>query len=335
MQSGNRVEWFTAAFPGGALEELIDGVSVVRRGRQWTVHAHAIWHYRGRMKNRFDVVIDEINTIPFFTPLWAGVPRFVLIWQLARQVWWYESRFPLNAIGYILEPLYLRVYRRTPAFTFSASTAADLRGLGFRGEINVVPPGIEPIIVDNHRKATEPTFIYVGRLAASKRVHEIIRAFAIFRAENGAGQLELIGDGSQEYVHRLDSEAKNLGIDSNVHRTGWLKGDAKYQRMAEAHALLMASAREGWGLVVTECNACGTPAVVYDVPGLRDSVRDMETGIVVNPSPQDLATGMLQLIRDPGLYARLQRGATTWAATFTYEAGESLIRQKLEQAVAS
>ena len=49
--------------------------------------------------------------------------------------------------------------------------------------------------------------------------------------------------------------------------------------MAEAHVLLMTSVREGWGLVVTEANACGTPAVVYNVPGLRDSVRNEETGL--------------------------------------------------------
>src|SRR5438552_13117190 len=95
--NGNQVEWFTASFPGAVAEEIVDGVRVVRAGRQWTVHFRAIQHYRGRLRGHFDAVIDQINTVPFFTPLWADVPTFAMIWQLAREVWWYESRFPLNA----------------------------------------------------------------------------------------------------------------------------------------------------------------------------------------------------------------------------------------------
>src|SRR5207245_4914322 len=124
---GDSVEWFTAGFPGASSEADLDGVHVVRAGRQWTVHARAMARYRGRLEGRFDVVIDEVNTIPFFTPLWAGIPTALLIYQLAREVWWYESPLPVNAAGFALEPLYLRAYRSTPAFTISSSTEACLR----------------------------------------------------------------------------------------------------------------------------------------------------------------------------------------------------------------
>jgi glycosyltransferase involved in cell wall biosynthesis len=306
----------------------------VREGRQWSVHLHAFRRYRSRLRGQFDAVIDETNTIPFFTPLWAGIPVFLMIWQLAREVWWYESRFPVNALGYALEPLYLRLYRQTPVLTFSASTLADLRGLGFRGDITVIPVGVEPVEIPDKPKSGVPSFIYVGRLAPSKRVHEILEAFALFRQEHGSGRLVLVGNGPKQYVLRLERMSARLGVADSVEFCGWLQGAAKHERMTEAHALVMASAREGWGLVVTECNLCGTPAVVYDVQGLRDSVRHLETGLVVDPSPDALARGMEQVVADSDLYARLRDEAQRWSRTFTYDAGTRVVLETLGQELA-
>lgn len=333
VASGSSVEWFTSAFPGGANEEVIDGIRIVRRGRQWSVHLFAYQRYRRRLRSEFDVVIDEINTVPFFTPLWAGIPTFVMIWQLAREVWWYESRFPLNVIGYVMEPLYLRIYRNVPVFTFSASTVSDLLALGFRAKITKVSPGIEPTSVTGASKTSEPSFIYAGRLAPSKRVHEIVEAFAIFRGVLGAGRLVLAGNGAGSYVRRLERLADTLRVSDHVEFCGWLQGSAKFQRMAEAHALLMASAREGWGLVVTECNSCGTPAIVYDVPGLRDSVRHLQTGLVVRPTPPSLAEGMLRVIQDPELYDRLRKAGQSWSRTLTYDAGTTVVLETMTEVV--
>jgi glycosyltransferase involved in cell wall biosynthesis len=257
-----------------------------------------------------------------------------MIWQLAKEVWWYESRFPLNAVGYALEPIYLRVYRRTPVFTYSASTAADLRALGFSGKVTIVPVGIDPVNEIPLPKSLEPSFVYVGRLAPSKRVDDIIRAFALFRQADSRGRLLLIGDGPKVYVNLLTALVKQLGIADSVEFCGWLDGAAKHRRMSEATALLMASAREGWGLVVTECNACGTPAVVYDVPGLRDSVRHMQTGLVVSTTPRSMADGMLQLVRDQDFYERLRAEGQRWSRTFTYEQGTRIVLETIEGSVA-
>ena len=130
---GHQVEWFSATFPGAANEEILDGIRILRSGRQWTVHWRAFRRYHRRLRGNFDAVIDEVNTVPFFTPLWAEIPRFMFIHQLAREVWWYESRFPVSGIGYLAEPLYLRLYRRSPVLTVSPSTREDLRSLGFVG----------------------------------------------------------------------------------------------------------------------------------------------------------------------------------------------------------
>src|SRR6202022_5190849 len=79
VSGGDSVEWFSAAVPGAPTEEARDGIRFVRAGRQWTVHWHAFRRYHGKLRARFDVVIDQVNTIPFFTPVWADVPAFMQI----------------------------------------------------------------------------------------------------------------------------------------------------------------------------------------------------------------------------------------------------------------
>ena len=326
VRAGDSVEWFAAGFPGAAPAADLDGIRIVRAGRQWSVHLQAVRRYRGRLAGRFDRVIDEVNTMPFFTPLWADIPASVLIFQLAREVWWYESRFPINAIGYALEPWYLRLYRDTNAYTISASTRDDLRSLGWRAPITVIPIGIEEVAVEPVGRSAVPTFLYVGRLAPSKRVHDIVKAFYDFQASGPPGRLSLIGDGPLAYVRRLRRLVSRLAIEHAVEFCGRLPVAEKHRRMAQAMALLMTSVREGWGLVVTEAGACGTPALVYDVPGLRDSVRHQESGLIVSPSPSHLASAMRRIVADPPLQQRLAAGARAWSQTFSLDHSAQVLR---------
>jgi len=322
---GHEVEWFSASFPGAPPVEEMEGIRIVRVGRQWTVHWHAFKRYRMHMRRHFDVVIDEVNTMPFFTPFWAGIPTLTLIFQLAREVWWYESPFPIAAIGYAIEPIYLRGYRHTPAITISKSTEEDLRRLGFDSQITIVPIGIEHISFVQPPKAPTPTFLYVGRLAPSKRIADMIQALAQFRAATGSGRLWLVGSGSDRYRRSLSECATRLGVQNDVVFLGHVTEEEKHRLMAEAHILLMTSVREGWGLVVTEANACGTPAVVYDVPGLRDSVRNEETGLVVAARPRDMSTALTRLTTDAALYELLAAEGKRWSQTFSFEKAAEMV----------
>jgi glycosyltransferase involved in cell wall biosynthesis len=284
------------------------------------------------MAARFDVVIDQINTIPFFTPLWSDIPVVMLMHQLAREVWWYESVFPVSATGYLVEPLYLRLYSKVPVLTVSRSTEADLRKIGFKSSITVVPEGVEPIPSPNATKQVAPHFLYVGRLAPSKRIDHILKAMALFRKATGTGVLWLVGSGSDRYQRSLVKLARRLGIEDCVEFWGRVADAEKYRLMGEAHALLMTSVREGWGLVVTEANACGTPALVYDVPGLRDSVRDGVTGLIVPPRPEKLADAMVRITTDTHLYAGLRSEAQIWSRTFSFDDAARMVGEVLESA---
>lgn len=305
---------------------------IVRAGRQWSVHWRAFRRYVGKLARNFDVVVDEVNTIPFFAPLWAGVPVLMFIHQLARGVWWYESLFPISLMGFLAEPWYLRIYRRTSAVTVSRSTRLDLKQLGLRGPISVIPEGLEPLTPVVSHRSDEPTFLYAGRLSPSKRVDHIIRAFALFIAKRQAGQLRLLGDGPDGYVKRLHQLTEKLGIRDRVVFLGRVSAADKHQQMADAHMLLVASAREGWGLVVTEASAYGTPSIAYDVAGLRDSVRNDVTGVLVHASPQSMAIAMLDLWDDPKRYATLSATAQSWSRDFSFERTAEAFRAALTNA---
>lgn len=333
MRRGDSVEWFSASFPGAPSEETLDGIRIVRGGRQWSVHWAAFQRYRRNLAVNFDIVVDEVNTIPFFTPLWSDVPSVMFIHQLAREVWWYESKFPVNVIGYAAEPRYLGVYCDSPVMTVSASTRDDLRRLGFKGSITIIPEGIELMPDMPMSRPAEPNFLYVGRLAPSKRIEHIVRALALFRKATGHGTLCLAGSGPDQYQRALARLARRVNVDQSVTFCGRVTPLEKHRLMNEASALLMTSVREGWGLVVSEANSCGTPAIVYDVAGLRDSVRNEVTGLVVPPDQLNLCKAMMRLVSDENLYTRLATEARRWANGLSFDESARVVESALERAL--
>jgi glycosyltransferase involved in cell wall biosynthesis len=205
-----------------------------------------------------------------------------LIHQLAREFWFYETPFPINVLGYLfLEKYWLRKYRDLPTITVSKSTAEDLSNLRFR-KVTIVPEGLsfEPLQQFPEKEA-KPTVLFVGRLKKAKRPDEALRAFKIIKGEIPDAKLWMVGDGYMfdklgSMVHEMfpsDSDIKLFGKQGNAQ---------KLELMSRAHVLLVPGIREGWGLVVTEASAMGTPAVAYDVPGLRDSVVHGSTGTLVH-----------------------------------------------------
>lgn len=323
VAQGHSVTLFAASFPSAAPEETVDGVHIVRRGRQFSVHFHA-WRYYTRLAHdSVDLVVDEINTIPFFTPLYAREKRVVYFHQLARQVWLYESRFPLSVLGYWLEPLYLRPYRDTPAVVVSESTRRDLLALGFR-RVTVVHDGVDAVplagVPPESAKAARPTVAYVGRLVPSKRVADILEAVHRVHAKLPDVQLWLMGEGPRRYTRLLQERVARGGLGDNVRFWGRVSHEQKLDLLKQAHVLAMASVREGWGLVVIEANAMGTPAVVYNVPGLCDSVCHDETGLVCAANTPDALAGQLErILTDARLRDRLARAALERSRTFTWD----------------
>ena len=144
VRMGHELTLITSKPKGLPEKEEIEGYTVWRSGGRYTVYLKARKIYQEYFKGKVDIVIDEINTIPFFTVKYVKEPVVALIHQLAREYWLLEMYPPLSLLGYFLEPRYLRLYRDTPTITVSQSTKKDLEELGFR-KIYVVSPGISVI----------------------------------------------------------------------------------------------------------------------------------------------------------------------------------------------
>lgn len=281
VERGHEATLVTAAFDGCEREKYIDGVQIVRDGGQVTVYPQAKKQYR-RFQGDVDVVVDEINGLPFMTPMYVNEPVVALIHHVVGKVWFYEMPFPLDRLGYDLEKWCLKLYQNVPTVTVSTSTRRDLADLGF-DDVTVVPEGLdfEPL-EDVPDKYGRPTFLFIGRMKRAKRPHHVLRAFEYIQTQYPEAELHMVGDG-----YMLDELRVNTSGGITFH--GYVPEEKKRELMKRSHVLLVPSVREGWGLVVTEANAMGTPAVGYDVKGLRDSIRNGENGLLCAQDPMRLA----------------------------------------------
>jgi glycosyltransferase involved in cell wall biosynthesis len=319
---GHEVTMLVGGFPGAAHEEARDGYRIVRLGNRVTVYWRAWRHYRRHLRGKTDLVIDEVNTVPFFARFYAGCETVLFVHQLARGVWFRELPFPLGLIGYLAEPLYLRLLRRSRAVVVSESTKGDLLRLGFAPDrVDVIRQGISmaPVVDwDGAQKFDRPTLFCLGSMRPMKRTLHALEAFEILKESVPDLRLILAGDASSRYGRRVEARARASRYADDIDVRGRVDDGGREELMRKCHLLLVPSVREGWGLVVTEANSQGTPAVVYDIPGLRDSVKHGKTGIVcARNSPAGLADASLALLRDRARYETLRKNAWDWSKELT------------------
>jgi glycosyltransferase involved in cell wall biosynthesis len=116
---------------------------------------------------------------------------------------------------------------------------------------------------------------------------------------------------------------------------GRVSEEAKLELYRRAWAVVFPSPKEGWGITNLEAAACGTPALASDSPGLRESVRDGETGVLVpHGDVGALAGAMAGLARDRALRERLGRGARVFAESLSWERAARETEAHLETAAA-
>jgi glycosyltransferase involved in cell wall biosynthesis len=315
--AGHHVTLFTSTFPSCEHEEVIDGIRIVRRGGKIAVYQQAKRQYNKYFsKEHYDIIVDEINTVPFFAPQFVknGEKVIALIHQLAREYWFYETHFPINYLGYhFFEKRWLKKYRDTTTLTVSESTKEDLQQLGLK-KIHVIPEGLNfKPIEKTPEKSQFPTIVFSGRLKRAKRPDHLIKAFAAIKQRNPKAELWIIGDG----IFRADLE--KIGV-NGVKFLGAVDNAQRRELIKKAWVLVNPSVREGFGLNIIEANALGTPCVAYDVPGLRDSVKNQETGLLAKAgSVEDLTTKINDVLEDESLREELSKAALIYSRSFSWE----------------
>jgi glycosyltransferase involved in cell wall biosynthesis len=313
---GHMVTWFTSRADGEPAQEVRSGYTMLRAGSEVTCRLHAAaWLVRNR--DACDVIVDEVNTLPFLSPWIAG--RRVVLWihQLAREVWNAEAPAAIGWLGRLMERPMLSIYTRTPLVTGAPSSAESFGKLR-SGPIRIVEyplPRPEAMSVPARNLIG-----YVGRIAPSKRIDHIIRALERVRQGVPDARLSIVGAGDRAETARLRKIVAQLGLDSAVTFHGRVPMDERDALMRSFDVLALASLREGWGLVVSEAARFGVPSVVYPVAGLVDSVQDGRTGIVVPAEqPQALADGLTRVLSNRALRNELGLQAMRFLEPFTEE----------------
>ena len=363
-KDGYKVIFIVAGFPGGRRKEMIDGYQVIRVGNRWSVYFQAYQYYKKYLQGWADLVIEEINTFPFLSqfyvhpvksPINRGAKQFnrarqkriLIVYQLCREIWFYQISFPLSLIGYLLEPLYLWLLRKNKVITISQSTKNDLARYGFKKRnIKIMTPGIEIAPIDNlycHsafnaesidsrfrgndserirkiKKFKNFTLLSLGAIRKMKRPDHQLQAYEIAKQKIPGLKLKIAGTGQGKYYHKIMKLIKKSPYRKDIEYLGKVKSDDKIELMQKCHLILVTSVKEGWGLIVTEANSQGTPAVVYDVDGLRDSVKDNKTGLIAKKNtPKYLARRIVELAEDKKKYARLQKAAWKWSQSINFD----------------
>ncbi len=320
---GHRVTLVTSGFPGAAPRAEIDGIEVRRSGGRYGFALRARGAVRRALREGgYDVVVEDINKLPLYTPTLTRLPVCVIVPHLFGTTAFREASWPVATIVWLAELPLPAVYRRAAFHAISESTREDLVRRGVAPErIRVIYPGVDTVGLwpdPAVGRAPEPTFLYVGRLKRYKGVETAVRAIAWARERGCPLRLDIAGEGDDR--DRLAAVVGRLQLHDAVRLRGFVAEAEKRDLLRRAWAVVLPSAKEGWGISNVEAAACGTPAVAADRPGLRESVRDGETGLLVPYGDvAALAEALMRLARAPDLVGRLGAAARRFAEGLSWE----------------
>lgn len=321
-RQGHRCTLISSRFPGAARSEEADGYRVVRGGHEYDFNLVVPFLFRRlAARDAPDIVLDDINKIPFYSPLFTSAPVLGVIPHLMGPAVFHEVNPLLAAAVYALEQPVRWVYRRCHFEVISESTREDLMARGYPGErISVILCGVDHSLYEAtaRPKAKAPTLVSVGRIKRYKAVDHLIRALPAIRRRVPDCSLEVVGVG--DALPGLRALAASLGLEGAVRFAGFVPVPEKVRLLQQAHVAVNCSGREGWALTNVEANACGTVCVAADSPGLRDSVLDGRTGLLYPFGDLEaLAERVVRVLTAPALRAEMEAAALAWARTLTWE----------------
>jgi glycosyltransferase involved in cell wall biosynthesis len=335
-------QWDRGADPGvKGVEVRVVGPRMAlyaRGGRRRTVPPMVfgigvLWHLL-RHGHRYDAV--HTCSFPYFSVLAAAAVRprwgyrLVVDWfEVWTRNYWREYLGPIAGdIGWLVQRLCAHVPHR--AFSFSRRYAARLKEQGTRGEVTVLAGIYDGPLEARPEPSVGALVLFAGRHIAEKRVTAIVPAIARARARLPGVRAAIVGDGPERpEVLRL---VRECGVEDVVIVPGFVASETVDELMGRALCMLLPSRREGYGLVVIEAAARGTPSIVVPDPdnAAVELIEDEVNGIIApSVSPEDLAAAIVR-VNDAG--APLRRSTAAW---FTANAARLSLERSLEVVIGS
>ena len=293
VQLGHKVTLLTSGWSGCAARVDLDGIDIHRTGARYTfLFAAAAYYLRHLSRESFDVVVEDLNKVPLFTPCWTRSRIVLLVHHLFGLTAFEEAGIPIASATWLLERPIPWIFSNTPTIAVSESTKKDLVKRGLHPEqIKVIPNGID---LDwytphpNHARSVDPTVLYLGRLKKYKRIDLLLHAVDKLAQQGVEVTLKIAGTGDD--LRRLESLCIKLDITNQVDFMGYVSEKKKLELLQTCWLHALTSSKEGWGISCLESSACGTPTVASDSPGLRESVVSGETGLLVPHGDQQKLT---------------------------------------------
>lgn len=319
---GHDTTQISSCFPGCSAVDEIDGVRILRHGHWFDANfTLPLFAKRHMKKESYDVVIEDINKLPFFMPRYTKVPVVPVIPHLFGTTVFREANWMIGSYVVTAEKLIPSVFRSNRFMVISPSTRDDLVARGIPAErIDVILCGLDhgryrDLGLERYER---PTIVHLGRLRKYKSIEIAMKAMETVRKKVPEARLVIVGDGP--WRSELEKYAGGLGMGDAIEFTGYLSGDDLVEMLNRAHLLFNPSPKEGWGLTVVEANACGVPVVASDRPGLKDSVVDGVTGFLV-PYGDAIAFGenAVKLLTGRELWNTMSAAAIERTGEFTWE----------------
>jgi len=336
-RAGALVTLFTSAYPGAAPYDWAHEYLVIRQGGTFGVYLAAARHLRQHGR-QYDAVVDFQNGIPFFAPAWAPrqMPVICVVHHVHQKQFDLYFRWPMNHIGRFLESrVTRRVYRNSVFVAVSPSTRAEMRHqLGLRRPIHIVPNGVDLRPASSTVRSTSPSIAVVTRIVPHKQLHLLVDAVPELLAQWPGLRVVIAGTGTGSAA--LAAHVRRLGLDQVVSLPGRVSEQEKSDLLARAWLTVVPSLAEGWGLTALEASMVGRPTVAYDVPGLRDSVRDGITGWLA-PAGSPLAPVIIRALdelSDPARAEKIAMQCRQWAGKFTWDGTAQRLARVLQSEVA-
>ncbi|GMR13299.1 MAG: glycosyltransferase family 4 protein [Gemmatimonadota bacterium] len=335
---GHEVTLLSSRWPGSPTRCELDGIEVHRVGGRYVFGLVAPWYFRRHLQARgYDVIVEDVNKVPVFAPWWSTIPVVLIVHHLFGNTAFQEASLPIATATWLLERPVPRAFRELPVVAVSDSTRLDLVGRGMDPkQITVIPNGVDldHLTPDpTGQRFTVPTLLYLGRLKKYKRIDLIILALAELKDRGVACRLIVAGKG--DHRDELEHQCRELGVSDMVIFPGFVNERDKLELLRSSWLHVLTSPKEGWGIIIVEAAACGTPTVASDSPGLRDSVIDGRTGVLVpHGASRKLADELQRLLTDRQTREAMGREARSFAEGFRWDESADRVEALLLDRVA-
>lgn len=296
------------------------------------VYVWAILYYIFRFRGKYDVIIDCENGIPFFTPLYARGKKFLLIHHVHQEVFRKSLIRPFSWFASFLEiKLMPLVYRDVQVITVSPSSKEEImRHKLTQKEPIIIYNGVDLKKFKPGIKSKNPLILYLGRLQYYKSLNIFIKAAKKVLKEAPNAEFVIAGEGEEK--KKLQKYAKRIGMLDKIRFLGHVSHKEKVRLFQKAWVFVNPSLMEGWGLTTIEAAACGTPTVASNVPGLRDSIDNPHTGILVKyGDPEAFTDGILKLIENEKFRKEMSHKSIKWANNFSWDKSAREFYKKISE----